>query len=80
MSTYNLNIDSIESIYPPYSIKNDIPVDPELTNKIINWRNITSKIISGEDNRLIVIVGPCSIHDPQAALEYAKYLTQMKEI
>ena len=78
MSTYNLNIDSIDSIFP-YSIKNDIPVSQELTNKIINWRNITSKIISGEDNRLITIVGPCSIHDPQAAIEYAKYLIKMKD-
>jgi 3-deoxy-7-phosphoheptulonate synthase len=80
MSTYNINIENIESIYPPYSIKNEIPVNDELTQKIINWRQITSDILSGKDNRLMVIVGPCSIHDPNAALEYAKYLVNMKKI
>ena len=79
MSTYNLNIANIESIYPPYSIKNEIPLTPNLTQKIINWRQTTSDIISGKDNRLMVIVGPCSIHDPNAALEYAKYLVNMKK-
>lgn len=79
MSTYNININSIESIYPPYSIKNEIPLDNILTEKVINWRNTVSKIISGQDQRLIAIVGPCSIHDPQAALEYANYLVKMKE-
>lgn len=79
MSTYNLNIESIESIYPPYSIKNEIPVSNELTQKIIEWRNITSNILSGKDDRIIAIVGPCSIHDSEAALEYAQYLVEMKE-
>ena len=79
MSTYNLNIESIESIYPPSSIKNDIPVNSDLTKKIIEWREITSNILSGKDNRIIAIVGPCSIHDPEAALDYAKYLKIVKE-
>jgi len=79
MSTYNTNIISIDSIYPPCSIKHEIPLDNILTKKIIGWRNDVSNILSGEDQRLIVIVGPCSIHDPQAALEYANYLVKMKE-
>ena len=79
MSTYNLNISSIDSIYPPYSIKNDIPLNNVLTDKIILWRKTVSNIISGKDTRLIAIVGPCSIHDPHAALEYAHYLVKMKE-
>ena len=79
MSTYNINIENIESIYPPYSIKNEIPLTDELTQKIISWRQTTSNILSGKDNRLMVIVGPCSIHDPVAALEYAKYLVDMKK-
>ena len=79
MSTYNLNINSIESIYPPYSIKNKFPINSELSNKIIEWRNTVANIVNGTDNRLIAIVGPCSIHDPIAAIEYAKYLVKMKE-
>lgn len=79
MSTYNLNIDSIDSIYPPHSIKNELPLDNQLTQNIVNWRETVSNIISGKDNRLIAIVGPCSIHDPDAAIEYAKYLVKIKE-
>jgi len=80
MSTYNLNIDSIDSIYPPNSIKNELPLNNQLTENIIKWRESVSNIISGKDNRLIAIVGPCSIHDPVAAIEYAKYLVKMKEL
>jgi len=79
MSTYNLNISSIDSIYPPYSIKNELPLNNQLIENIIKWREVVSNIISGKDNRLIAIVGPCSIHDPVAAIEYAKYLVKMKE-
>ena len=74
MSTYNININSIESIFNPLDIKNEFKIDEELSKEIIAWREAVSNIVSGTDNRLMVIVGPCSIHDPVAALEYAKYL------
>lgn len=74
MSTYNININSIESIFNPLDIKNEFKIDEELSKEIIAWRETVSNIVSGTDNRLMVIVGPCSIHDPAAALEYAKYL------
>lgn len=79
MSTYNINIKSIESFYPPCSIKSELPLDNNLSSKIIEWRKIVSDIITGKDNRILVVVGPCSIHDPKAAVEYAKYLQEMKE-
>jgi 3-deoxy-7-phosphoheptulonate synthase len=79
MSTSNINVNTIESIYPPYSIKNKLPISSELSEKITEWRNTVSNIVNGKDNRIISIVGPCSIHDPKAALEYAKYLVEMKK-
>ena len=79
MSTYNVNIKSIESIFTPQSIKNELPADKVLIDNIVHWREIVGNIIKGQDNRLIAIVGPCSIHDPKAALEYAKFLVDMKD-
>jgi len=79
MSTSNINVNTIESIYPPYSIKNKLPINNELGEKITEWRETVADIVNGKDNRIITIVGPCSIHDPKAALEYAKYLVNMKE-
>lgn len=78
MSTYNININSIESIYSPLDIKNELTIDENLSSKIINWRETVSKIVNGTDNRLLVIVGPCSIHDPKSAIEYAKFLQNLK--
>ncbi len=80
MSTYNLNINTIDSIYPPYSIKNKLPLNSNLAEEITQWRKTVSNIVHNQDNRIIVIVGPCSIHDPDAAIEYAKYLVKMKKI
>ena len=80
MSTYNLNINTIDSIYPPYSIKNKLPLNSKLAEEITQWRKTVSNIVHNQDNRIIVIVGPCSIHDPDAAIEYAKYLVKMKKI
>jgi 3-deoxy-7-phosphoheptulonate synthase len=79
MSTYNININSIESIYSPLDIKSELSIDEELSNQIISWRETVANIISGKDNRIILIVGPCSIHDPKAALEYANFLLEMKK-
>ena len=79
MSTYNININSIESISNPLDIKNEFKIDEKLTKNIISWREVVSNIVSGTDNRLMVIVGPCSIHDPVAALEYAKYLQKIQK-
>lgn len=79
MSTYNININSIESIYSPLNIKNELSISDDLSNQIIDWRKNVEDIISGKDNRIIIIVGPCSIHDPKAALEYGKYLNEIQK-
>ncbi len=78
--TYNINVESIDPIIAPIHLKQLHPLDKNLEDKIVKWRKEVSDIISGKDPRKIVIVGPCSIHDPIAALEYANWLSvQRKE-
>ena len=79
MSTNNININSIGVIPSPQEIKNLFPLNDSLVENITKTRDDIKKVLSGEDNRLIVIVGPCSIHDPKSALEYASYLSRRIE-
>ncbi len=63
----------------PEQIVNDIPITPEAVRVTLETRQAIHSILAGEDPRLIAVVGPCSIHDPSAALEYANRLMQVKE-
>ncbi|EFP74579.2 hypothetical protein PGT21_029021 [Puccinia graminis f. sp. tritici] len=65
---------SYEPLVPSLLLRADIKVS-ENSRKVIDWaRRASSDVISGRDGRLIVIIGPCSIHDPAQALEYARLL------
>ncbi len=79
MKIYNLRIASIEPLPSPASIKKDLPLPEDISNKIIGWREEIVRILAGEDKRLLAIVGPCSIHDPKAALEYARKLKILRD-
>ena len=78
--TYNINIESIDPIIAPVHLKESYPLNKELENKIVQWRNEVSDIISGRNNRKLVVVGPCSIHDPNAAIEYANWLSVQRNL
>ena len=65
----DIRIDSIEPLESPASLMEKYPVSLELTNSIIKSREQVNNIIRGGDRRLLAIVGPCSIHDPEAAVE-----------
>lgn len=63
-----------DPLIPPSLLRHDLP-SSELSRKTIeSARQAAAKIVHGEDDRLLVIVGPCSIHDPKQALEYAHLL------
>ncbi len=79
MKTYNLRVSSIEPLPAPSSVKAQLPLSEELSNAVASWRQEIVDILTGKDGRLLVIVGPCSIHDTQAALEYAKRLVPLRE-
>ena len=72
--TDNSRILSREELSTPEEITNEIPLDKESSKLIFGARRSISQILHRQDDRLIVVVGPCSIHDPKAALEYAKLL------
>lgn len=67
-------IKEIKPLVPPQILMEDLPVSARAKQTIINGRRAIEDVIQGRDDRLLVVVGPCSIHDPKAALEYAHKL------
>ena len=77
--TQDLRVSTFTRLSPPRALKAALPV-PEGSNEgVAGSRERISAIIEGRDPRLLVIVGPCSIHDPVAALEYATKLGAVRE-
>ena len=72
-------IGKIEQVLPPIALLEKYPASSIAVKTVENARNEAHKIIHGEDDRLLVVIGPCSIHDPKAALEYAKRIKLMRE-
>ncbi|UIP26301.1 3-deoxy-7-phosphoheptulonate synthase [Acinetobacter towneri] len=66
------------SLSLPHQLKAQLPLSCALKQQIAQHRQIIQNILAGTDPRLLVITGPCSIHDPQAALEYAEKLKQLQ--
>jgi len=77
MHTENLNIEMTEVIATPAEVKSQLPLSDDLATTITNHRHILQNILNGTDARLFVVVGPCSIHDPEAALDYAQKLKKL---
>ncbi|HIB28130.1 MAG TPA: 3-deoxy-7-phosphoheptulonate synthase [Candidatus Thioglobus sp.] len=78
-NTDNLRITSSAPIMVPNELMEMFPLSDSGSASIFQARETIANIISGQDKRLMVIVGPCSIHDPQAARDYAKKLADLKE-
>lgn len=73
------NIKSNNNLISPYLLKKKFDVSPEVKKNISNWRKTISKILQGDDHRLMVVVGPCSIHDTEAGLDYARRLKKLSD-
>ena len=73
----NIHISNITPIISPNELKSSISISEDTSNFVIESRTAISNIIHNKDQRLLVIVGPCSIHDPEAAIEYAKKLAPL---
>ena len=58
-------------------LKHQLPLSPFLNEQVHAHRQAVRAILNGEDSRLLVIVGPCSIHDPESAMEYARNLKKL---
>jgi 3-deoxy-7-phosphoheptulonate synthase len=66
----DLRITQVRPLIPPAILLEEIPATERITHLIANTRQAIAQVLAGDDPRLVVIVGPCSIHDPIAALEY----------
>ncbi len=78
-ATDDLRIKEIRELTPPSHLIREFPCEQLASETVHHARLNAHKIIYGEDDRLLLIVGPCSIHDPKAALEYAERLIELKK-
>ena len=79
VQTNNLNVLEVTPIIAPSDLKQVFPLPLSGANFVNASRNTIKSILNKEDERLLVVVGPCSIHDPLAAIEYAKRLVKLAE-
>ena len=75
----NLNVVSQHTLLPPAQLHEDIPASAQATRTVSAGRRTLADILSGRDPRLFVVVGPCSIHDTGAAMEYAHHLRALAD-
>ncbi len=76
---YNVNVLSMTALPPPAVIKAELPAGKAAAETVVASRRALQDIIDGRDPRLFVVVGPCSIHDTGAALEYAQRLRALAD-
>ena len=75
----NKNISTFLSLEPPSYFLSSLPITSEIENLILKTRIEIENIIQRKSKKLLFIVGPCSIHDPDAALEYGKKLKELAD-
>lgn len=75
----NLNIDNFSVLITPQGLKDKLPLTEKAIETITEGRQVVRNILDRKDKRLFVVIGPCSIHDTQAALDYAKRLKVLSE-
>ncbi|MGH8460427.1 MAG: 3-deoxy-7-phosphoheptulonate synthase [Stenotrophobium sp.] len=76
--TENLRIKSIRAVSTPALVQAEIPLTDAAAATVSDTRREAQAILAGQDDRLLVVVGPCSIHDPDAALDYATRLQALR--
>ena len=78
-SLENLRVVSQRALPPPSALHEEIPASAAVTQTVAAARRALADILDGRDPRLLVVVGPCSIHDPAAAMEYARRLKALAD-
>ncbi len=72
--TDDLRIERLRPLVSPAILMEEVPITEEISEVVSRGRVDSGRVLRGEDDRLLVVVGPCSIHDPKAGLEYAERL------
>ena len=75
----DLRIESIRPLEPPTTLLREHPLSEEGSVVVAKSREEVVSILNGEDDRLIVVVGPCSVHDPEAAKDYGRRLKALAD-
>lgn len=78
-NTDDLRIREIKELSPPAHIMREFPCSPDIAQTVFDSRQAVHKALHGGDDRLVVVIGPCSIHDPDAALDYARRLREQRD-
>lgn len=76
--TSNLRVTRFEPLVAPKTLLGELPLTRRAATTVVEGRRAIGRILSGQDARLLVVVGPCSIHDPAAAREYAVRLAALR--
>jgi 3-deoxy-7-phosphoheptulonate synthase len=74
--TDDIRIDHTRQLIAPIILMQELPLEEEAATIVFRARSEAERILRGEDDRLLVVAGPCSIHDPYAALDYARRLQE----
>ena len=77
--TDDLRVKHIDELLPPIAHLYELPISEQASELVAQTRQQIANILHGKDNRLLVIIGPCSIHDSKAALEYAQRLLPLRQ-
>jgi len=78
-NTDDLRIRNLRELLTPEALIDEMPASDEVAQHVTNARAAIQSVLDQSDDRLVVVVGPCSIHDPDAALDYAARLKQFSE-
>jgi 3-deoxy-7-phosphoheptulonate synthase len=78
-STDDLRIQRLDTLSPPSQVIGEAPATSRIAETIGDARRAAHRILHGQDDRLLVVIGPCSIHDPKAAIDYARRLAAERE-
>lgn len=79
LTSNNINISSRSPLTSPKAIKSELPLSLDAVGKVIGARREISDILDGKSKKFIMIVGPCSIHNRESALEYAHKLNELRQ-
>ncbi|MFO7774308.1 MAG: 3-deoxy-7-phosphoheptulonate synthase [Candidatus Hydrogenedentota bacterium] len=77
--TQDLHIESLTPLVPPRELKEELPMSAAANRTVVEGRDAIKRILSKEDPRLLAVVGPCSIHDSAAAIDYAERLAALSK-
>ena len=77
--TDDVRIKEIKELAPPSHLIREFPISDSVSKVVYDARKAIHNILHNNDDRMFIVVGPCSIHDPQAAIEYAQRLTVVRD-